>query len=118
MERRTNLAKQISPELVQQYIKLDAKLDKLTQEYDALKAELRLSHSRGYESPLINFKESTSFKPNWKLLVTELVTKFMKPAERRVFFSRLQKRFPRKPVAPTIVIVGKERKSHVNITAE
>ena len=107
------MAKHIPTEIVQRYIQLDTKIEKLEEEYEKIKGELRSYHEKGYESDAITFKESTQWRPDWKTLVHELVKKYMTPTQARLYLGqKLLKRFPRKPCAPTIVIVGKERKSH------
>lgn len=104
------MPRQIPADLVQRYIKLDDKIDALAEERNELKQKLRSYNDRGYESPLLRFQPATTYRPDWKKLVTELTTKFMLPAKRRLYFRNLMTRFPRKPVAPTIVILSKEKK--------
>ena len=105
------MPRQIPEEIVKKYVLLDSKIAQLSEERSKLKERLRHYNEQGYESPLLRFQESTTWKPDWKKLVHELTAKYMAPPQRRVYFSKLLKRFPRKEVAPTIVILSEEQES-------
>jgi hypothetical protein len=101
------MSRQIPKELVQSFIKLDDKIEALKQEREDQKKRLRSYHDKGYESSLLIFRESSSWKPDWKGEVERLTKKFMTPTKRRVYFSRLVKRFPRKVIAVAVLIASK-----------
>jgi len=101
---------QISSKLVKRYIALDKKLDSIKPEYNSLKDTLRGLHESGYVSPLLTFIDKSVQNIDWQKIAKELMAKYMLPPERRVYMRNVKRRFPRKPIACTIQIVGKERK--------
>jgi len=106
------MPRHIPEDLAKRYIALDSKIETLCAEQEDLKKKLRLYHAKGYVSDLIGFKDSSRQNIKWEQLVSELCHKYMKPGQIRIFYSKLLKRFPRKPIESSIVIFGKERKFH------
>jgi hypothetical protein len=110
--------KRIPDQIVQEYIALDKRIDLLNAEIEDLKQKLRKYHKRGFMHPLISFTDVKRRTIAWKLIVAELVEKYIKqPAAKKIFFARLDERFKLKPIASTIVIVGKEKKKKDEVAA-
>lgn len=102
------MSSQIPLRVVTRYIELDAQLDTLLEEYQALKEMLRAYHAEGFISNKLHFRLATTQRPAWRTLVLELIEKYMTLAERKMYMRQINKRFPRKDVAPTIVILSKK----------
>jgi hypothetical protein len=103
--------KHIPDDVVRDFIKLDEKITHLKADREKMKNRLRKYHARGYAHPKLIFRDAVRFLPPWKKLTQELADKFMKPAARRVYFAKLQKRFPAKAIETSVVIAGKDKSS-------
>ena len=105
------MAKKIPSRIVGEYIKKSSEAKELEVQIDKLKKQLRDFHARGFESPELRFDEGTQYSPDWKTLVDELTTKYLNPAQKRMYYRKLRKRFPPKEKAATIRILSEDASS-------
>jgi hypothetical protein len=95
-------------ELVQEYLRLMAKINPLEKKVKPLKEKILALHDKGYIHPSIAFQECERQAIPWNTLVNELLEKQFDGDEKKIklYYKKLDERFPRAPITPSIKPTG------------
>ena len=100
--------KQIPNGLAKRYISVEAELSELQDTRKTLKARLDKLVARGYTSSLLEITEVERASVPWRDIAEELAERFMSSGEIHRWNRGIAKKYPAKPIAPTIRAVAVE----------
>lgn len=105
---KTQKSKLMPNEIVQEYLRLTAKINPLEKKVKPLKEKILALHEKGYSHPSIAFQECSRQAIPWNTLVNELLEKQFDGDEKKIkaYYKKLDERFPRQPISPSIKATG------------